>query len=329
MLLTNKLEESTLLPVKKDVVPLARSEDTQHMFNIYARTAESSNEEPLLCPPATLMSHVISHVIGHTTAKWPVGVQPAVELSQCYRTQLCDHVQAETLLGLGTGTYCYRNSGNRYNAWPGDLMKWAGDWNVYDDLDYKRETILSLASLPVSDAQKKLGDPKIAEVLLSNPQEKMLFRFPVQESWCELMEAMSSVAKGATGVILARLAGPMSQRRCGSSSRVHRMEGGSVVNGLKYSIVAGGVVMKKSLEQLQQLSAHLQSPQEDISMELFTKVLSCSASELSERLSLNQPAKCVREVAQQLFDGGFKATAGSLVLSTQQFHPNTQHPHCQ
>ena len=67
-----------------------------------------------------------------------------------------------------------------------------------------------------------------------------------------------------------------------------------------------------------QLSAHLQSPQEDISTELFTKVLSCSASELSEQLSLNQPAKRVREVAQQLFDGGFKAAAGSLVLSTQQ-----------
>ena len=32
----------------------------------------------------------------------------------------------------------------------------------------------------------------------------MVFRFPVQESWCELMEAMSSVAEGATGVILAR-----------------------------------------------------------------------------------------------------------------------------
>ena len=28
-----------------------------------------------------------------------------------------------------------------------------------------------VCSLPVSDAQKKLGDPKIAEVLLSNPQE--------------------------------------------------------------------------------------------------------------------------------------------------------------
>ncbi|KAL5481504.1 hypothetical protein EMCRGX_G021678 [Ephydatia muelleri] len=60
-------------------------------LQIYARTAESSNGEPLLCPPATLMSHVISHVIGHTTAEWPVGVQPAVELLQCYRTQLCDH----------------------------------------------------------------------------------------------------------------------------------------------------------------------------------------------------------------------------------------------
>ena len=28
-----------------------------------------------------------------------------------------------------------------------------------------------VCSLPVSDAQKKLGDPRIAEVLLSNPQE--------------------------------------------------------------------------------------------------------------------------------------------------------------
>ncbi|KAL5481448.1 hypothetical protein EMCRGX_G021604 [Ephydatia muelleri] len=65
-------------------------------LQIYARTAESSNGQPHLCPPATLMSHVISHVIGHTTAEWPVGVQPAVELLQCYRTQLCDHLQAET-----------------------------------------------------------------------------------------------------------------------------------------------------------------------------------------------------------------------------------------
>eukprot|EP00731_Ephydatia_muelleri_P015825 Em0009g249a len=751
-------------------------------LQIYARTAESSDGEPLLCPPATLMSHVISHVIGHSTAEWPVGVQPAVELLQCYRTQLCDHVQAETLLGLGTGI---------------DVQRFT------QDLDYRRETILSLArtmdtnmfktaqslakphkvaewelymalttwlltdhrqtyslviiptcvcSLPVSDAQKKLGDPRIAEVLLSNPQEtasrlqedtyplipgtkyglllvfytllqqcaeeeaeikngdvdlsihvsllkkfksavrgmdyktlmtgedsvsvlrpallatnvhliaklaakipckacdngflssevvfrvfaEKLFmtgdgkqtepqdklplstriellgrllklwrralngassaevtgsseeghnsiamemalehlrsvhtaalkrpqecseeqwssfmnelefsfsqtdkvyavcskmvasglrldvvgtvldvthkvqphtmsvlslvqealshaleelrhtdsepqdvlckietvissvrqheqesgrlvssgqvlaiirphcsdsshtvdtrrallhiiekhltlseddlnllilyqtqaillnqfavlatlehvssaqgrtalfttllrqastldqlqvleclletwgedsRFPVQESWCELMEAMSSVAEGATGVILAR-AGRSHVPEEVDEAIWHKLSSGSVVDGLKYSLVAGGVVMKKSLEQLQQesavpimsadvfellivkkqvslvvslpfyiqLSAHLQSPQEDISTELFTKVLSCSASELSERLSLNQPAKRVREVAQQLFDGGFKAAAGSLVLSTQQFHPNT------
>ncbi|KAL5481479.1 hypothetical protein EMCRGX_G021646 [Ephydatia muelleri] len=732
-------------------------------LQIYARTAELSDGEPLLCPPATLMSHVISHVIGHSTAEWPVGVQPAVELLQCYRTQLCDHVQAETLLGLGTGI---------------DVQRFT------QDLDYRRETILSLArtmdtnmfktaqslakphkvaewelymalttwlltdhrqtyslviiptcvcSLPVSDAQKKLGDPKIAEVLLSNPQEtasrlqedtyplipgtkyglllvfytllqqcaeeeaeikngdvdlsihvsllkkfksalrgmdyktlmtgedsvsvlrpallatnvhliaklaakipckacdngflssevvfrvfaEKLFmtgdgkqtepqdklplstriellgrllklwrralngassaevtgsseeghnsiamemalehlrsvhtaalkrpqecsevyavcskmvasglrldvvgtvldvthkvqphtmsvlslvqealshaleelrhtdsepqdvlckietvissvrqheqesgrlvssgqvlaiirphcsdsshtvdtrrallhiiekhltlseddlnllilyqtqaillnqfavlatlehvssaqgrtalfttllrqastldqlqvleclletwgedsRFPVQESWCELMEAMSSVAEGATGVILAR-AGRSHVPEEVDEAIWHKLSSGSVVDGLKYSLVAGGVVMKKSLEQLQQesavpimsadvfellivkkqvslvvslpfyiqLSAHLQSPQEDISTELFTKVLSCSASELSERLSLNQPAKRVREVAQQLFDGGFKAAAGSLVLSTQQFHPNT------
>ena len=75
-------------------------------LHIYARTALSSNGEPLLCcPPAHLMGHVISHVIGHATAEWPARVQPAVELLQCYRTQLCDHVQAETLLGLGTGMY--------------------------------------------------------------------------------------------------------------------------------------------------------------------------------------------------------------------------------
>ena len=88
-------------------------------------------------------------------------------------------------------------------------------------------------------------------------------------------------------------------------------------------IVKKQVSLVVSLPFYIQLSAHLQLPQEDISTELFTKVLSCSASELSERLSLNQPAKRVREVAQQLFDGGFKAAAGSLVLSTQQFHPNT------
>ncbi|KAL5481510.1 hypothetical protein EMCRGX_G021685 [Ephydatia muelleri] len=93
-------------------------------LQIYARTAESSDGEPLLCPPATLMSHVISHVIGHSTAEWPVGVQPAVELLQCYRTQLCDHVQAETLPGLGTSI---------------DVQRFT------QDLDYRRETILSLA----------------------------------------------------------------------------------------------------------------------------------------------------------------------------------------
>ena len=32
----------------------------------------------------------------------------------------------------------------------------------------------------------------------------MLYRFLDQESWCELMEAMSSVVEGATHVILAR-----------------------------------------------------------------------------------------------------------------------------
>eukprot|EP00731_Ephydatia_muelleri_P015817 Em0009g241a len=185
---------------------------------------------------------------------------------------------------------------------------------------------------PSSDLTVDTVDTRRA--LLHIIEKRIVFRFPVQESWCELMEAMSSVAEGATGVILAR-AGRSHVPEEVDEAIWHKLSSGSVVDGLKYSLVAGGVVMKKSLEQLQQessvpimsadvfellivkkqvslvvslpfyiqLSAHLQSPQEDISTELFTKVLSCSVSELSERLSLNQPAKRVREVAQQLFDG--------------------------
>ncbi|KAL5481454.1 hypothetical protein EMCRGX_G021611 [Ephydatia muelleri] len=165
----------------------------------------------------------------------------------------------------------------------------------------------------------------IASILTPNlgwvcTKQRIVFRFPVQESWCELMEAMSSVAEGATGVILAR-AGRSHVPEEVDEAIWHKLSSGSVVDGLKYSLVAGGVVMKKSLEQLQQessvpimsadvfellivkkqvslvvslpfyiqLSAHLQSPQEDISTELFTKVLSCSVSELSERLHVSQP----------------------------------------
>ena len=53
----------------------------------------------------------------------------------------------------------------------------------------------------------------------------MVFRFPVQESWCELMEAMSSVAEGATGVILARAGRSHVPEEVSSSSRVHGREG--------------------------------------------------------------------------------------------------------
>ena len=63
----------------------------------------SSSGDPFIHPPAHLMTHVISHVIGLCTSDWPARVQPSVELLQCYRTQLCDHIQGETLLGLGTG----------------------------------------------------------------------------------------------------------------------------------------------------------------------------------------------------------------------------------
>ena len=72
-----------------------------------------------------------------------------------------------------------------------------------------------------------------------------------------------------------------------------------------------------------QLCAYLHSPQEDISSDLFAKLLSCSPSELAERLSLHQPAKRVTEVARQLFEAGFGAAAGSLLLFAQQCHPHT------
>eukprot|EP00731_Ephydatia_muelleri_P037624 Em0522g4a len=149
------------------------------------------------------------------------------------------------------------------------------------------------------------------ETVISSVRQHEQERFPVHESWCELMEAMSSVAEGATGVILAR------------AGRSHVPEEESSVSIMSADVFELLIVKKQvslvvSLPFYIQLSAHLQSPQEDISTELFTKVLSCSASALSERLSLNQPAKRVREVAQQLFDGGFKAASGSLVLSTQQ-----------
>ena len=103
-------------------------------LQICARTAESSDGEPLLCPPAALMSHVISHVIGHTTAEWPVGVQPAVELLHCYcvttsRQRPCwawglvriatATLGTDTMHGLGTDRICV-------------TMKWVGDWNMYD-----------------------------------------------------------------------------------------------------------------------------------------------------------------------------------------------------
>eukprot|EP00731_Ephydatia_muelleri_P015849 Em0009g273a len=90
------------------------------------------------------------------------------------------------------------------------------------------------------------------------------FRFPVQESWCELMEAMSSVAEGATGVILAR-AGRSHVPEEVDEAIWHKLSSGSVVDGLKYSLVAGGVVMKKSLEQLQQIRKEVKGMDKNMS----------------------------------------------------------------
>eukprot|EP00731_Ephydatia_muelleri_P015844 Em0009g268a len=182
-------------------------------------------------------------------------------------------------------------------------------------------------------------------------------RFPVQESWCELMEAMSSVAEGATGVILAR-AGRSHVPEEVDEAIWHKLSSGSVVDGLKYSLVAGGVVMKKSLEQLQQecsapimsadvfellivkkqvslvvslpfyiqLSAHLQSPQEDISTELFTKVLSSQLqSSLNGCLSTNRPSVLGRLHSSCLMVASRLSWKSCVVHSAVP----PKHPHCQ
>eukprot|EP00731_Ephydatia_muelleri_P015965 Em0009g389a len=164
----------------------------------------------------------------------------------------------------------------------------------------------------------------------------MLFRFPVQESWCELMEAMSSVAKGATGVILA-MAG---QVPCPEEVRLFiqsAQDGGeSAVPIISAAIVFELLIVKKqrllvvSLPLYIQLSAHLQSPQEDISMELFTKVLRPQASELSERL-VTQPTRpsVLGRLHSSCFDGGYQATAEVLCCPLSSSTQTPKHPHCQ
>ncbi len=55
---------------------------------------------------------------------------------------------------------------------------------------------------------------------------------------------------------------------------------------------------------------------------LFSRLLHCSEEEVTESLSLKDRAKRVKDVARQLYDGGFILEAGALLISAQPaFHP--------
>jgi len=58
-----------------------------------------------------------------------------------------------------------------------------------------------------------------------------------------------------------------------------------------------------------------------LNMRLFARLLCCSEDEVSKKLSLDNPAQRVRKVATQLQSAGLKIEAGSLLISTQVFHP--------
>lgn len=68
------------------------------------------------------------------------------------------------------------------------------------------------------------------------------------------------------------------------------------------------------------LYKHLKDSHGDPDKALFARLLRCSDSEVVEGLGLQDRAKRVRGVAQQLYDGGFVMEAGSLLLASQSFH---------
>ena len=58
-----------------------------------------------------------------------------------------------------------------------------------------------------------------------------------------------------------------------------------------------------------------------VSNKLFSRLLQCSEADVTERLHLGSPAERLKDVTDQVFCGGFKLEAGSLLLSSQALHP--------
>lgn len=54
--------------------------------------------------------------------------------------------------------------------------------------------------------------------------------------------------------------------------------------------------------------------------ELFVKLLHCRDSELDERLGLSNRSQLVREIAGQLYNGGYSMEAGALFVAALGFH---------
>ena len=69
------------------------------------------------------------------------------------------------------------------------------------------------------------------------------------------------------------------------------------------------------------LQEYLKDPHtEPPDRQLFARFLHCSESDVAERLFFHDKAKRLKNVAHQLYDGGFIMEAGTLVISAQSFH---------
>lgn len=53
----------------------------------------------------------------------------------------------------------------------------------------------------------------------------------------------------------------------------------------------------------------------------FARLLRCPENEIAEMLLLNDRAGRIKDLAKQLYDGGFIMDASALLISSQTFHP--------
>jgi len=68
------------------------------------------------------------------------------------------------------------------------------------------------------------------------------------------------------------------------------------------------------------LCSHLKQPTVTLNRLLFARLLKCSESDVPEQLHLGNKAQRVKNVAKELYDGGFIMEAGALLISAQSFH---------